>query len=326
MKQIITLLLASFFVNLAHAGQVTIQNRNNGMLTGMINKEIATNYEQNSVFRNLYWQSRSGEIVSEKPYYIVEPNRSYSIRFCIQQTNRTPKCSSYYQTRIARNNRSIQVNSGSLTNVISNGESLNASDVFSATTSFNISNGQFSYLYHQVEDQDGNVLSAKFTRTVISQLNNISLPAETSSVRSCSIGGFTHGFPASISNCSDAVNVINPNDEPVYQNNTHMFYTQWGPFDNRQQGRDACNNSSYSNFNDWRLVKANERPMTTPLNRVREAPYNLQYSGQYEVGLGMADDTFFYWTYATTGQIVEHKFVWSSQQLTYDTAICTRLK
>lgn len=292
----------------------------------MLGNRIATNYDHNSVFRTIYWQRPSGTVVSEKPYYFLNLTDNDLVRFCIQENNQATQCSRYYRSHLPTNARSIQRNSGSITNTINDGENLEISDVLSATASFHILQGQFSFLYHQVEDQDGSVLSANFTESTTSVLNNISMPLQTRSVRSCSLGGFTYGSPISISSCSAPIPVVTPNEEPVYQTNNRMFYTHWGPFDNRQQGRDACSNSTYANYNDWRLVKLDERPLTKPLERVREAPFNLLYTGDYEVGVGMADDASFYWTYSTSGRVMEHKFRWSSQQISYATAICTRLK
>lgn len=326
MKTFIFTIFISLFSYSAFADEVTINSHSNNMLTGLVNNDIATNFDPNSQFRNIYWQLRSGAIVSNKPYFLSNTTRSISVRFCVQNTNQVAQCSGYVQVRKQRASRSIQLNSGNITHDVNGGENLNVGDTFWSTSVFNVLQGQFSFLYHQVEDQDGNVLSASFTENSVSTLSNITLPTNTVSVRACSIGGFTHGLPTSISNCSQPIDVIDANAEPVYETNSRMFYTHWGPFNSRQEGKDACSNSTYANYSDWRLVRSHERPMTVPLNLVREAPYNLKYTGEYEAGVGMAEDTFFYWTYATTGQIVEHKFIWSPQQITYGTAICTRLK
>ncbi|MEF1256877.1 hypothetical protein [Vibrio sp. M260112] len=325
MIQLTTLLVIYFFSSLAYAGEVSIQNRHQNFLTGMIDNRIATNYDHNSLFRTIYWQRQSGTVVSEKPYYFLNSTGNDSVKFCIKENNKAAQCSRYYQSHRPNGARSIQRNSGSMTNIINNSENLQISDVFSATASFHILQGQFSFLYHQVEDQDGSVLSANFTESTTSVLNNISVPLQASSVRSCSLGGFAYGSPISISSCSDPVPVVDPNDEPFYQWSGRMYYTHMGPFDNLQQGRDACSNSTYANYNDWSLVKLDERLITKPLERVREAPFNLLYTGGHEVGVGVADDALFYWTYATNGRLIEHKFKWwSVPDFTYDTVICTR--
>ncbi|MGY5539918.1 hypothetical protein [Vibrio brasiliensis] len=327
MKQFILLLFISVCSSWVHASEVTIQNRQDIMLTGMIDQEIATNFDSSSTFRSIYWQTRSGTIVSSKPYYIANNSHLSSVRFCVRKGYRAPECSDYYRTASPAG-RNIQANSGNLTDTINGGEDLNVGDTFWATSEFTILQGQFSFLYHQVEDQDGNVLRAKFSNSVVSTLNGISLPTGTDSVRSCSIGGFAHGFPIYVSNCSRSVAVIYGPTQPVYETYRHMYYTQWGPFYNRQQGRNACSNSTYAGYSDWRLIRSNERPMTRPLRRAREAPYNLYYTGYSEVGFGMADDVFFKWKYWWPGKMMELRFAWFWQwfPITYQTAVCIRSK
>lgn len=326
MKQFILLLFISVCSSWVHASEITIQNRQDIMLTGMIDQEIATNFDSYSTFRSIYWQTRSGSIVSSKPYYIATNSLLTSVRFCVRKGNQAAKCSGYYRPANQVNSRSIQANSGNVTDTINGGENLNVGDTFWATSEFTILQGEFSFLYHQVEDQDGNVLSANFSDSLVSTLNGISLPTGTNSVRSCSIGGFAYGFPTYVSNCSQSVAVIYGPTQPVYETYSHMYYTQWGPFYNRQEGRNACFNSTYAGYSDWRLIRSNERPMTRPLRRVREAPYNLYYTGYSEVGYGMADDVFFKWKYWFPGKMMEVRFVWSLFPITYQTAICIRTK
>ncbi|MGC9461811.1 hypothetical protein [Vibrio genomosp. F10] len=202
-KYVYSLFMLSLVATFSSASELIIENIGN-FIFGKIDGDLATNFDSNGNFRSLKWLNGNDEVISEKAYYIIENNRD-EIRLCID--NHTPSCVSVddYMTQKSPKD-TISNNIASLDVVFLNYDDLAFGVSPVSYSNFSITQGEFSFLYMENIDQDGFVTDNKIDFDYPNSLL-VGKPIldSSTSIKTCSIGGYKYGEPTYIEACSDEV-------------------------------------------------------------------------------------------------------------------------
>ncbi|WGV98028.1 hypothetical protein QF117_03990 [Vibrio sp. YMD68] len=202
-KYVYSLFMLSLIAISSSASELKIENTGN-FLFGKIDGKLATNFDSNGNFRSIKWLNGNDEVISEKAYYILENNHD-EIRLCID--NHSPSCVSADDSMTQGIPKgTISKNIGSLDVEFLNQDDLAFGVSPVSYSNFSITQGQFSFLYMENIDQDGFITDNKIDFDYPNSLL-VGKPIldSSTSIQTCSIGGYKFGEPTYIEACSDEI-------------------------------------------------------------------------------------------------------------------------
>ncbi|MDD9177763.1 MULTISPECIES: hypothetical protein [Aliivibrio] len=190
----------------------SINSNESRILFGYINDNLATNFNENGEYLDIYWISENNEVLSKKAYLFEDNHNTDKVKFCAKSLNDI-YCSNFeYITRSHITNTSTENKSELIVN-FNNPEDIVTGDKPISFALFNIEEGFSSFIYQEHLDQDGRVLSNSISYdTISSVLIGVPLSKNTTEIKACAIGGFIHSEPTYISECSDTYIIDDIND------------------------------------------------------------------------------------------------------------------
>lgn len=162
--------------------------------------KLATNFDTHGERQDIIWKDRNNHILSEKPYY-YPANPEIEFTFCIDN-----QCSAYtslsnaggYMTNTPPNN------DVELTITVNNASELKTGVEPISTATFEILEGEITFLYQAHLDQNGDVLSSMWAEGVSQTvMTGLPLTSHVRSLSACSLGAFSTTEPVVIEECTE---------------------------------------------------------------------------------------------------------------------------